>query len=161
MQYLCCQLQIWLYQVFAIVANFHAISLAFYNGCLLYFGNINLDYCTARNNIFFQANTINVNYFTFKYILQTLVKTLFIIKCYKIRQTVLLDIVHVDRHVWTNLSSILYEGMTELSRPLCSHLNGKLLHQQGMMIINSRLKIVHWNNMLTATIQVHKGKGVP
>jgi len=60
MQYLCCHLQIWLYQIFATVANFHAISLAFCNGHLLYFGNIKLDYCTARSNTFFQVNTTNV-----------------------------------------------------------------------------------------------------
>jgi len=67
--------------------------------------------------------TINVNCYIFKYISQTRVKTLFITNFYKIQQTILLDIVHVDRAVWTNLSSTLYEGMTELSRSLCSHLN--------------------------------------
>jgi hypothetical protein len=66
MQYLCCQLQIWLWQPFAIVANFRAIAVAFSNGHLLYFGNINnYDCCTTRINILLQANTIHVNFCTF------------------------------------------------------------------------------------------------
>ena len=88
-----------------------------------YFGKNNLDYCTARSNTFFQVNTIDVNCCTFKYILQTWVKTIFTINCYKIQHTILLDIVHVNRPVWTNLSTILYEGISELSRSLCSHFN--------------------------------------
>jgi hypothetical protein len=60
----------------------------------------------------------------------------------------------VDGPMWTNLSDILYERMTELSWSLCSQLNSKLLHQQGMMMANSRLKLMHWNNMPTATIHL-------